>query len=829
MMLIIIQNKECGNMSKTRNLVTSVKLILNIFLLTFMFLCISATVTPAGESTGEMLTSEERAWLDSNSGKLTLLFNTDFPPIEFSTETGSFTGMGADIIAMVERRLGVTFSKVPSNDWNRHLAALESGEYAIEPTIVRTAEKERYAFFTNPYAVSPVVIITTQAFNGPLTIDHMNGLRVAVVSGDTTEKFLTDRAQGRFEVFPVANVREGLRILSFGQVDAFVENLAVASYYIEKEGIQNLRLAGSTDYSFEWCIGVSRKYPLLYSSIQKALEMIPKNELEAVHRQWISLDTTGWMTPETRRILKFVNYFFSTVLFILAAFGFILQRRLRGKIAILKKAQQEALEQTELVRLVSEAASAGVWDFYPQEGIGYLSTQWYLMFGYTPKKEAIPLDEWKKYLHPEDEPRSSRAFSEYIEKLRKGPFELEFRVLKADGSWCWILAKGKAVAWDGKGVPTRMIGINLDITRIKKAQEEVARSEAKFRALFDNAPYPAFISSIENRRFLDVNRAFMESLGLTKEQILNMSDQDLNITHDIDPDTVLKELLKTGSVHNIETVLRRSDGTYGYILFSAVLLQISGQKQVLSMTVDLTERKRAEKALKESEERFRSIFDMSPLPLTLVSMEGEIIEANRRMTQIMGYTIDDMPNIEQWWDVAFPDTGYRDRARADWMETVKNALYTESIKEMGEYSITCKNGKKRDMITFVNVIGNRLLISFFDVTDRKKAEEERGKLQDQLLQSQKLEAIGTLAGGIAHDFNNMLGAIIGYSELTMKAMDQKDPLRKNLARILDAAYRSSGLTRQLLAFARKQTITPVVLDLNRSIEDILKMLRICYG
>jgi C4-dicarboxylate-specific signal transduction histidine kinase len=96
-----------------------------------------------------------------------------------------------------------------------------------------------------------------------------------------------------------------------------------------------------------------------------------------------------------------------------------------------------------------------------------------------------------------------------------------------------------------------------------------------------------------------------------------------------------------------------------------------------------------------------------------------------------------------------------------------------------------------------------------DITERKRAEEEREKLQAQLLQSQKLEAVGILAGGVAHDFNNMLGAIIGYAELTMSEMDPKDPFRKNLHRILDAAQRSGNLTRQLLAFARKQNIDGV--------------------
>ncbi|MCF8119628.1 MAG: PocR ligand-binding domain-containing protein [Deltaproteobacteria bacterium] len=115
------------------------------------------------------------------------------------------------------------------------------------------------------------------------------------------------------------------------------------------------------------------------------------------------------------------------------------------------------------------------------------------------------------------------------------------------------------------------------------------------------------------------------------------------------------------------------------------------------------------------------------------------------------------------------------------------------------------------------------------ISDRKRAEAEREKLQEQLLQSQKLEAVGTLAGGVAHDFNNMLGAITGYAELTLAEMDPADPSRRNLERILDAAQRSANLTRQLLAFARKQTIEPIAIDLNESVEATLKMIRRLIG
>ncbi|MFW5639958.1 MAG: response regulator [Thermodesulfobacteriota bacterium] len=116
-----------------------------------------------------------------------------------------------------------------------------------------------------------------------------------------------------------------------------------------------------------------------------------------------------------------------------------------------------------------------------------------------------------------------------------------------------------------------------------------------------------------------------------------------------------------------------------------------------------------------------------------------------------------------------------------------------------------------------------------DITERKKSEAEREKLQEELLQSQKMESIGRLAGGVAHDFNNMLGVIIGHSELALEQIPLNDAVQEDLQEILSAARRSADLTRQLLAFARKQTISPIVLDLNETVEGMLKMLRRLIG
>jgi len=215
-------------------------------LLIFLFLALPAWLGAGVEKTVS-LTAEERNWLAHNPDKLTLYYNVEFPPIEFASDSGAFVGLGADVVALVEKRLGITFKKVPSDDWNRHLMALESGRCAVAPTIVSTAERQRFAFFTTPYAVVPVVIIMTRTQEGRLDLDDLEGKTVAVVSGYATESYAQERSQGKFKILAVNNVSEGLRAVAFGQADAMLENLAVASHFIDQEGIPVLRVAGNTD------------------------------------------------------------------------------------------------------------------------------------------------------------------------------------------------------------------------------------------------------------------------------------------------------------------------------------------------------------------------------------------------------------------------------------------------------------------------------------------------------------------------------------------------------------------------------------------------------
>ncbi len=241
------------------------------------------------------------------------------------------------------------------------------------------------------------------------------------------------------------------------------------------------------------------------------------------------------------------------------------------------------------------------------------------------------------------------------------------------------------------------------------------------------------------------------------------------------------------------------------------------------------QQKRAEYALKESEARFRTLFTMAPIPLANISRDGRVLEVNNGLTRVMGYTVGDLPTMEQAWDLCIPDPGTRSSLAAQWRAAVDGSMTGKPGMEPFECPVLCKDKTLRTMVVATESIGESIIVAFFDITERKKAEEDRQRLERQLLQAQKMDAIGQLAGGVAHDFNNMLSVIIGNAELALGKVSPRQPAYEELQDILTAGKRSADLTRQLLAFARKQLISPRILDLNDTVAGMLKMLRRLIG
>jgi PAS domain S-box-containing protein len=256
------------------------------------------------------------------------------------------------------------------------------------------------------------------------------------------------------------------------------------------------------------------------------------------------------------------------------------------------------------------------------------------------------------------------------------------------------------------------------------------------------------------------------------------------------------------------------------------------EQRIRELEQEHARRERMEAAIRESEEKFRAAFEGSHDAITLTTREGKVLDCNQRALEVYGLESKDgfLHRRPADFSPPFQPDGRSSREVA--REKIDQVMSEGGFSRF-EWLHQRANGETfpaEIILTSYQLGGETVLqATIRDIIERKRAEEEREKLQAQLLQAQKMESVGRLAGGVAHDFNNMLGVIIGNAELAMLEMGPNGPVYQNLQQIFKTAQRSAGLVRQLLGFARKQTVSPKVLDLNDTVSGMLKMLHRLIG
>jgi PAS domain S-box-containing protein len=235
----------------------------------------------------------------------------------------------------------------------------------------------------------------------------------------------------------------------------------------------------------------------------------------------------------------------------------------------------------------------------------------------------------------------------------------------------------------------------------------------------------------------------------------------------------------------------------------------------------------------ELEAPFRAVIEASPIPYALNDEHHRITYLNPEFVRTFGYTRDEIPTLEEWWPRAYPEPEYRAWVAAEWGARLEVAQRTGAAFEPMEIVIRARDGSPRNVIAYAAPLGAELagthLVVLYDVTKQRHLAEEQRILREQLVEAQRLESVGRLAGGIAHDFNNMLGVILGRTEVALKGLATSDASHAHLVELQDAARRSADLTRQLLVYARRQIVRPHLVELNETIEDSLRMLKLLLG
>jgi PAS domain S-box-containing protein len=377
---------------------------------------------------------------------------------------------------------------------------------------------------------------------------------------------------------------------------------------------------------------------------------------------------------------------------------------------------------------------------------------------------------------------------------------------------------------DRQGAISHFIAVKQDVTARKLAEEQLregaqrsARAEREFRTLFAGNPLPMWIYDLTTLRFLEVNDAAVQRYGYERDEFLAMTIKDIRPSEDVDQLVThvsqprdpwqsagnWRHRLKSGRVIDVE--------------ITSHTITFAEQPAVLVVAQDITERKQAVETLRAAEERTRFALQSANVGIWDMDYTTGVVRWSEVLEGHYGF----QPGT---FGGTFPDFVERIHPddRASVLETVGSAM-----KSGADFSTQNRSIAPDGTVRWLSGAGRILLGEHGEPVRGVGISQdvtERRKLEAQFQQAQKMEAVGRLAAGVAHDFNNLLTVILGYCELLLPDFQAGDPHRADLEEIQKAGTRAAGLTRQLLAFSRKQIIEPTVLDLNAVVSEMRAML-----
>ncbi len=479
-----------------------------------------------------------------------------------------------------------------------------------------------------------------------------------------------------------------------------------------------------------------------------------------------------------------------------------------------RKAQHSVQEWNKRLELAQKSGlKIGLWQWDMGKNTVEWSDESYRQFGLQRDNFSGRVEDATASIHPDDLPRVKKAIERSV--ATSTDYAAQYRTVWPDGTVCWIDARGSIV----RNGSTKMIGIGIDITDLKKTEEALRRSEAHYRLLFDQNPQPMWVYEESSLRFIAVNQAAIDHYGYTREEFLSMTLREIRPDEDVPK--LLDFLARSRPPGRSRAGIwrhRTKDGTIIYVDIAEQEIEFEGHSASLVLANDVTDGLKAEEALRISEEKYREFIENASFGIYRCTPDGTLLDVNPALVSMLGYNskLDLMKcNLTS----IYKNESDRAHVLASYGSEDRVSGFTADWKRKDGSVITVrlagKEIRRDDQISHYEVIAE-------DITETRLLEE-------QLRQSQKMEAVGRLAGGVAHDFNNALGVITGYSELLQFKLTHDETLHRQAGEIFKAGQKAASLTRQLLAFSRKQTMRPQVLNLNTVVREVDKMLRRLIG
>ncbi len=494
-------------------------------------------------------------------------------------------------------------------------------------------------------------------------------------------------------------------------------------------------------------------------------------------------------------------------LFPLRAFGGAMAVAIGGLLFVLFSGREKLATNEKRLRSAFEAIDEGIWDWNIVTGEVVFSPNWPKIFGYSLDEIEHHVDTWESWLHPDDKAEVMKAVNDHFEG-RTPYYVSEHRMKNKDGAWLWILDRGKVIEWDNGGKPIRMVRADLDITERKRAEEALRENEERFRQIYENTP--GMLHSIDrDGRLLNVSDYWLDTLGYDREEVLGRKVYEFysEESRRYAKEETLPEFFRTGFAKELPFQVVKKNGEVMDVLLTAMAVRDDQGNFVRSLAVmiDITERKRAEEALRESEERFRTIAANIP-----GNVYRRILHADGRLTwaylsaglrDILELDPDEvMERPEVLLETLHPE----DRAR--WQDALRKSAETLEPYDL-EFRRITPSGKVVWLRSIArphrrqngDVVWDGVAL---DITEQKEA-------QAQLIRTSRLATLGEMASGIAHELNQPLTNMRMMAENALAYIESADVdadvQTRKLEGVIGQVDRMAGIVDHMRLFSRKDS------------------------
>jgi len=504
-----------------------------------------------------------------------------------------------------------------------------------------------------------------------------------------------------------------------------------------------------------------------------------------------------------------------------------------------------ANDAEDRIQLVLDTVPVTIWTTRPDGRCDFASQRWLDYTGMT-LEQALGYG-WTQAVHPDDIEQSLTKWRGALPELK--PFEAEIRIRRFDGQYRWFLSRAFPLR-DRSGHLLGWVGNDIDIHDRRQVEERLRRSEAYLQEAQRLGHIGCFVRDMSSRiTFVSAEllRIFglcsdhdatsgpcADQEGASREILFEMPDNDALIDRIHPEDRPLLEAMKNRSssatnAYELEYRVVRPDGSIRHCHHVAhPVFAASGELvEYVGTIMDVTERKRAAEVLQRSKNRFRAMVEKSAEGIVLMLPDKGIVYASPSVERVLGYTPEELAGrTNQWFveNVVHPD--YRQHSLDTWTRLLLDAdheLTDEVVVLHKDGSWRWIESTTRNLLHEPSV--QAVVANFRDITERKRAQAERGRLEQRLRQAEKMEAVGRLAGGVAHDFNNVLAGVLAYGEMLFEEAPEDSPLKRYAQNVLTAASRGRELVEQILAYSRSQRGKRAPVDVAKVIAETLELIR----